>query len=238
MPPVREASTNPSAATVLPAPVACSNQKRLSALGSSGALGLDVLVELGLVLPVDRLLVVVGLAVLERPRRRPRRPGIAAGRERRRLGRLGAAPPLAPLPLPLRWASASSAVSVPDSASTWWADSTAPSARCGSSSDSSRSSPSSSENLRRQSIEGRCSPASISASAASSARRRAEPGASASSSVSPSYTKRSRVNSSARAIAAGLGNGVESPIEEIDVEMRPGIRSRGSTSERLRRLRP
>ena len=36
MPPVRDASTKPSAATVLPAPVACSNQKRLSALGSSG----------------------------------------------------------------------------------------------------------------------------------------------------------------------------------------------------------
>ena len=36
-PPVRDASTKPSAATVLPAPVACSNQKRLSAFGSSGA---------------------------------------------------------------------------------------------------------------------------------------------------------------------------------------------------------
>ena len=39
MPPVREASTKPSAATVLPAPVACSNQKRLAALGSSGCSG-------------------------------------------------------------------------------------------------------------------------------------------------------------------------------------------------------
>src|SRR3954462_4738470 len=37
MPPVREASTKPTAATVLPAPVACSNQKRLPAFGSSGA---------------------------------------------------------------------------------------------------------------------------------------------------------------------------------------------------------
>src|SRR4029077_19142074 len=36
MPPVCEASTKPSAATVLPAPVACSNQKRLAAFGSSG----------------------------------------------------------------------------------------------------------------------------------------------------------------------------------------------------------
>ena len=37
MPPVREASTKPSAATVLPAPVACSNQKRRAAPGSSTA---------------------------------------------------------------------------------------------------------------------------------------------------------------------------------------------------------
>ena len=37
MPPVREASMKPTAATVLPAPVACSNQKRRSAPGSSGA---------------------------------------------------------------------------------------------------------------------------------------------------------------------------------------------------------
>ena len=36
-PPVRDASTNPTAATVLPAPVACSNQKRRLAPGSSGA---------------------------------------------------------------------------------------------------------------------------------------------------------------------------------------------------------
>ncbi len=39
MPPVRDASTKPMAATVLPAPVACSNQNRLWALGSSGASG-------------------------------------------------------------------------------------------------------------------------------------------------------------------------------------------------------
>ena len=37
MPPVREASMKPTAATVLPAPVACSNQKRRLAPGSSGA---------------------------------------------------------------------------------------------------------------------------------------------------------------------------------------------------------
>ena len=54
MPPVREASTKPSAATVLPAPVACSNQKRRLASGSSGGLGDRVLR-----LRVDRLLVPV-----------------------------------------------------------------------------------------------------------------------------------------------------------------------------------
>ena len=58
MPPVREPSTKPSAATVLPAPVACSNQKRLPAFGSSGAAGSCVVVVLAgeLVLPVLRLL--------------------------------------------------------------------------------------------------------------------------------------------------------------------------------------
>src|SRR3954453_19873771 len=35
MPPVRDPSTKPSAATVLPAPVACSNQNRRAAPGSS-----------------------------------------------------------------------------------------------------------------------------------------------------------------------------------------------------------
>ena len=42
-PPVREASTKPTAATVLPAPVACSNQKRRLAPGSSGASSISVL---------------------------------------------------------------------------------------------------------------------------------------------------------------------------------------------------
>ena len=54
----------------------------------------------------------------------------------------------------VRCASASSAVSVPDSASTWWAESTVPSASFGSSSESTRSSPSSRENLRRHAVEG------------------------------------------------------------------------------------
>ena len=38
-PPVRDPSTKPSAATVLPEPVACSNQKRRLAPGSSGISG-------------------------------------------------------------------------------------------------------------------------------------------------------------------------------------------------------
>ena len=41
----------PTAATVLPAPVACSNQKRRSAPGSSGGLGDDLLVLVGRLLP-------------------------------------------------------------------------------------------------------------------------------------------------------------------------------------------
>ena len=66
MPPVREASTKPTAATVLPAPVACSNQKRLPAFGILGRLG-DGLAVVGRrrVLPVHRLLgLVVVLEVL------------------------------------------------------------------------------------------------------------------------------------------------------------------------------
>ena len=80
--------------------------------------------------------------------------------------------------VPLRCASASSAVSVPESASTWCAESTVPSASLGSSSESSRSSPSSSENSRRQAVEGclALGSSSSSASARSSARRRGVPG--------------------------------------------------------------
>ena len=162
---MREASTKPSAATVLPAPVACSNQKRLAALGSSGcSSSWASSVVVGVRAPVLRLLglvVVLVVVLLARD---------ADGRERDDV--LGDAPAPLPCPLPLRWASASSAVSVPDSASTWWAESTVPSTSCGSSSLSSRSRPSSSENVRRHSTEGTARPASSSASAASSATRR------------------------------------------------------------------
>ena len=52
-----DASTNPSAATVLPAPVACSNQNRLAALGSSGCSSIWSSSPSSVVLPVLGLLV-------------------------------------------------------------------------------------------------------------------------------------------------------------------------------------
>ena len=57
MPPVREASTKPSAATVLPAPVACSNQKRRAARGPRLRVGCGLLLGLLGRIPVERLLV-------------------------------------------------------------------------------------------------------------------------------------------------------------------------------------
>jgi len=117
-------------------------------------------------------------------------PGIAAEASRAGLGSWPAARCRSSCPSCCRCAGfGSSAVSVPDQRVDLVAESTAPSARWGSSSDSRRSRPSSNENCRRQSIEGILLPASISLSAASSARRRAEPGASDSSSASPSWTK-------------------------------------------------
>ena len=56
-PPVREASMKPTAATVLPAPVACSNQKRRLAPGSSGASATISSSSVLRLLPVLRLLV-------------------------------------------------------------------------------------------------------------------------------------------------------------------------------------
>src|SRR3954468_6381764 len=82
MPPVRDASTKPSAATDLPAPVACSNQKRRAALGAAGGASPPppappspparapprprvalVLLGRSLVLPVERLVLVFQLLV-------------------------------------------------------------------------------------------------------------------------------------------------------------------------------
>ena len=74
MPPVREASTKPSAATVLPAPVACSNQKRLPALGSSGAAGSWLVVVGRRARPPSP----AAPPARRRPRRGPPRPGSPA----------------------------------------------------------------------------------------------------------------------------------------------------------------
>ena len=136
-------------------------------------------------------------------------------------------------PLPFgaaRCASASSAVSVPDRASTWWAESTVPSASFGSSSESSRSRPSSSENSRRQAVEG-C----LAFGSASSSRERLieraparRAGASATAGSSPSCRKRSRTSFSAREISAELGmvaaaraTEVDSAMEALDFETEP-----------------
>ena len=118
-PPVREASMKPTAATVLPAPVACSNQKRRLGARVLGRLGdrLGVLV-LGL-LPVLRLLVgrqhlVVVLELGD---------GAVAVRRPRRWPPPSALPPLRPFWRPAsadRSSSATIAARVPERASTWW----------------------------------------------------------------------------------------------------------------------
>ena len=82
MPPVRDASTNPSAATVLPAPVACSNQKRLLAFGSSGASGSCSSSTAAELVPVLRLLglvLVVELRLARDPDRREQHVALADG---------------------------------------------------------------------------------------------------------------------------------------------------------------
>src|SRR3954468_2635145 len=195
-PPVREASTKPSAATDLPAPVACSNQKRLWALGSSGASA-----SCSASSSSGGSSQSTGSSSSGTSSSSSSSPGGADGAG----GPATAA--LRPLPFPLRWASASSAVSVPESASTWCGLSSVPSSRRGSSSLRMRSSPSSSENVRRHSVDGWSWSCASSASARSSARRRALPGASATSGSSPSWTKRSRTKRSARAMSAGVGSG-------------------------------
>ena len=185
---------------------------RVGVLGRVDDVGVDDL--LVVVLPVHRLLGLVVVLVV-RPPRRGSRPDASC------VGSSAAARPLpAPLPLPLRCASASSAISVPDSASTWCAERTAPSARWGSSSESTRSRPSSSEYLRRHSGEGSVRPASSSASAASSACRRGVPGPIASSGDSSSWTNCSRANFSARAISAGLGRSVAGAATRVDSAMK------------------
>ena len=143
-PPVREASMKPTAATVLPAPVACSNQKRRLAPGSSGAsattsssVGLGLLPVLRLLVGGEHVLVVVEL-------------GAAAPLP---FGALGRASPFDSAPLRPFWRPAAAGFSssvtiaarVPESASTWWSLSSAPSSSFGVSSSSRRSRPSISE---------------------------------------------------------------------------------------------
>ena len=82
-PPVRDASTKPSAATVLPAPVACSNQKRRPRVRVLGRLAelLLVVVGAGLV-PVLRLLglvVLVELLLAGEAHRRQHHVGVGDG---------------------------------------------------------------------------------------------------------------------------------------------------------------
>ena len=182
MPPVREASTKPSAATVLPAPVACSNQKRRAAPASSSTES--------------------AAASSSASSAGSQSSGSSSGSSSPSSStspEWSSSIPALPLPLrPIR-SSASSAIRVPDSASTWWADSVVPSARCGSSSASRRSRPEHQRELpppleRRLARGPRRSP---------SARRRARAparalSASAVAASSPSSTKDSRANFSAR----------------------------------------
>ena len=171
MPPVREPSTKPSAATVLPAPVACSNQKRLPALGSSGASGScsssrrrrpsssqscgssGSSSSVHVLLPGDR-----------RPRRAARRP---ARRRRRSVGRCRS-----PRLGQQRGQRAGERVDLVGGEHACRRRAWAPPGRAAG------RGPSSSDQRWRQATDGTFAPASSSASAASSARRRALPGAS------------------------------------------------------------
>ena len=166
MPPVREASMKPTAATVLPEPVACSNQKRRLAPGSSGASSTTSSSASSSQSSASSSSVASSSTSSSSSR---------SSSPRRLVGRSVSLAPFSeasssifvaargvPLPLPAQgWplsrscTSAISAASVPERASTWWAESSAPSARCGVSSESSRSRPSMSEKSRRHSIDGR-----------------------------------------------------------------------------------
>ena len=115
---------------------------RVGVLGLGDGVGGRLLLELLGLVPVERLLVLVDLLVaLDLD--------LVGGQLLDGLRRGGAASRCCEA-----WISAVSAISVPDRASTWWGLSTVPSARCGSSSFSSRSRPSRSEYSRRHSTEG------------------------------------------------------------------------------------
>ena len=222
MPPVREASTKPIAATVLPAPVACSNQKRREAPGSSGCSGsCSSSSSSSSSAAGSQSTGSSSSGISSSPSSSSSPEGSSS------TARLPLPFPFAPFPLPF-WISASSAISVPDRASTWWAFSVVPSARCGSSSESSRSRPSMSEYSRRHSTDGSSRPASISARASSSARRRAVPWARTSSRASPSCTNGSRVNSSARRRSSSVTDDCDGT--EVLSAMRLWVSKRGERS--------
>ena len=147
---MREASTKPSAATVLPAPVACSNQKRLAALGSSGcsaswtsssseSSGVPVLRLLG------SLVVLVVVLLAGDPDRGERRRRSAARRERRCRCRCAG---------PRRAARSACPTARRPGGRTARCRRPA----CGSSSPSRRSRPSSSDHVRRHSTDGTVAP--------------------------------------------------------------------------------
>ena len=210
MPPVREASTKPSAATVLPAPVACSNQKRLAALGSSAASPARLLV-LGARDRVQSSGSSSGSSSTSSSGRSSS-PGIAAEASISGSSLTRGAVRRAPLPLAPRCDSASSAVSVPESASTWWAESTVPSTSVGSSCESRRSRPSSSDQRRRHLLDGAVWPSASSFRTQSSATRRGIPGARDTDASSPSSRKGSRANASARSRSSEEGRGATARV--------------------------
>ena len=204
-----------------------------------------VLVQVVLLQLVLVLVLLLGRRLLAAPARAVGARRLVGPRMSAEASSSGEAEESAPSPSAERWASASSAVSVPESASTWCAESTVPSTSFGSSSDSRRSRPSSSENSLRQAVDGflALGSAAISASAMSSARRRGVPGASATAGSSPSCKKRSRTSFSAREISAELGMvaasraaEVDSAIQALDFETRAAAEK--LSSARLGRWHP
>ncbi len=241
-PPVREASMKPTAATVLPAPVACSNQKRRSAPGSSGASSIvsssssagassqSCGSSSGASSSSSRA-ASPSAASPSSPASPASPASFAAGAAE---GSVSSAVSTAPLPLAssaiATCCSAISSVSVPESASTWCGLSSAPSRSFGGSSASRRSRPSSREKSRRHWIDGSSAPASSSFRAASRARRRAVPGASASG-PSPSSRKGSRTNFAARSMSALDGTAARAATSLVLAMKAFGFRPRRNSTQ-------
>ena len=240
-PPVRVASMKPTAATVLPAPVACSNQKRRAAPGSSGASSTDLLVLARPAAPPSPgaprrrraprppprlvVLVVVELAVvLVGGSARLRVLGLLALRWHRRR------PPFVGAPT---CCSAISSVRVPESASTWCGFSSAPSRSFGGSSASSAPARAAARSRGATRSRGPRRPRR-----ARSARRRGRgggpcPGASASG-PSPSSRKGSRANAAARSMSALEGTAAGAATSLVLAMKASGFRPR-SEHETCRR---